>query len=75
MMTKRLPCNTPDCSGTILPATGERTGGYCMPCVQAAAGEEHEAFVRANRQNLNEFEGMTDRVEILKPIQLSDRLQ
>ena len=46
-----------------------------MPCVQAAAGEEHEAFVRANRQNLNEFEGMTDRVEILKPIQLSDRLQ
>lgn len=67
-MTNRISCKTPDCSGTILPVTAERTGGYCMPCVQAAARKEHEAYVRANRRDVNEFEGMTDRVEILKLI-------
>lgn len=67
-MTDRLPCKTPDCSGTILPTTAERTEGYCMPCVLAAARKEHEAYVRANRRDVNEFEGLTDHVEILKLI-------
>jgi hypothetical protein len=52
----------------ILETTAERTGGYCMPCVQAAAAKEREEYVRKNRRDLNEFEGVTDAVEVLKII-------
>ncbi len=34
-MTDRIPCKNPTCTSTILPQTAVRTGGYCMPCVQA----------------------------------------
>lgn len=39
-----------------------------MPCVQARAKQEHDAYIRANRRDVNEFEGVSDRVEILKII-------
>lgn len=39
-----------------------------MPCVQAIAKQERDAYIRANRRDVNEFEGISDRVEILKTI-------
>ena len=39
-----------------------------MPCVQARAKQERDAYIRANRRDVNEFEGVSDRVEILKTI-------
>lgn len=65
-MTERLNCTNPECSYTILPTTAEKTGGFCMPCVQRKAREEHEEFVRKNRRDVNLFEGLEDPVEILK---------
>jgi len=29
-MSVKIPCK--ECSALILPSTGERTGGLCMPC-------------------------------------------
>lgn len=37
-----------------------------MPCVQAAAKKEREEFIRTNRRDVNEFEGVIDAVEVLK---------
>ena len=67
-MTQKLVCKNSDCSNEIQEATAERTGGYCMPCVQAEAKKEREEFIRKNRRDLNEFEGLTDAVEVLKII-------
>ncbi|MEA2564317.1 MAG: hypothetical protein QOH06_5821 [Acidobacteriota bacterium] len=67
-MTERIPCKTPGCTGTILPATAQRTGGFCMPCVRTAARKEREEYIRQNRREVNEFEGVTDPVEVLKII-------
>ena len=39
-----------------------------MPCVQAAEKKERDEYVRKNRRDLNEFEGITDPVECLKII-------
>ena len=65
-MVERIPCRNLDCTNTILPATAEQTGGLCMPCVQAAAKRDREAYIQLNRRDVNEFEGITDAVEILK---------
>lgn len=65
-MAERIPCKTPGYTGTILPATAQRTGGFCMPCVQPAARKEREEYIRQNRRDVNEFEGVTDPVEVLK---------
>lgn len=67
-MSERIPCKNPECSHTILPATAERTKGLCMPCVQAAEKKERDEYIRKNRRDLNEFEGITDPVEWLKII-------
>lgn len=67
-MTERIPCKTPDSTGTIFPATVERTDDYCMPCLQAIERKVREAFIRENHKNLDELEGLTDRGEILKII-------
>lgn len=37
-----------------------------MPCVQAKAKQDHDAYIRSNRRDVNEFEGVSDPVEILK---------
>lgn len=67
-MAKRVPCKNPDCSHTILEATAKQNDGLCMPCVQAQAKKERDEFVKKNRREVNEFEGITDAVEILKII-------
>jgi hypothetical protein len=67
-MLQRIPCKNPACLNTILPSTAERTGGFCMPCVQAAARTERDEYVRQHRRDLNEFEGINDPVEVLKII-------
>lgn len=67
-MTERIPCKTPGCPNTILAFTAERTNGFCMPCTQAATRREREEYVRRNRRDLNEFDGITDLVEVLKII-------
>lgn len=67
-MTDRVRCTNPECLNTILPSTAERTHGLCMPCVQAAAGKERDEYVRRNRRDVNEFDGITDPVESLKII-------
>ncbi len=64
-MTDRLLCKSPECSNTILPMTAERTNGFCMPCVRAAETAERDEYIRKNRRDLNEFDGVTDPVEIL----------
>lgn len=39
-----------------------------MPCVQADAAQERKLYIEQNRRDLNEFEGITDPVEVLKII-------
>ena len=39
-----------------------------MPCVQASEKKERDEYIRKNRVDLNEFEGITDPVECLKII-------
>ncbi|MFS0836477.1 DUF1963 domain-containing protein [Paenibacillus sp. 1P03SA] len=65
-MTERIPCRSADCRATILPRTAEKTGGYCMPCVQNRERLEREEFIRRNQRDVNLYEGITDPVEILK---------
>jgi hypothetical protein len=67
-MTQKVVCKTFGCSNLILQTTVDRTGGYCMPCVQAVARKEREEYIRKNRRDLNEFEGVSDVVEIIKII-------
>jgi hypothetical protein len=65
-LTDRVTCKSPGCENTILPTTAEKTGGYCMPCVQAKVHREREEFIRNNRKDVNPYEGMDDPVEIIK---------
>lgn len=65
MTTARLACASPGCTRTILPATAEQTGGLCMPCVQERRRIAHDAYVRANRREVNRFAGVEDPVELL----------
>jgi hypothetical protein len=65
-MADRVPCLNSNCANTILPATAARTGGICMPCVQAAARTQREEFIRTHRHDVNEFAGVSDPVEVLK---------
>ena len=65
-MTDRVRCKSANCERTILPATAEDTGGYCMPCVHKAAAEERERHIRQNRKDVDLFAGVTDPVEIIK---------
>jgi hypothetical protein len=37
-----------------------------MPCVQVKAKKEREEYIRNNRRDVNEFEGISDVIEILK---------
>ncbi|PHS14846.1 MAG: DUF1963 domain-containing protein [Blastopirellula sp.] len=39
-----------------------------MPCVREIARKEKAAFIKANRKEVNDFEGITDPVEIVKLI-------
>jgi hypothetical protein len=65
-MSLRVPCKTAGCTRTILAATAAKTDGYCMPCVQGQARRKHEAYVQANRRDVDPYAGMDDPVEILK---------
>lgn len=47
---KRIRCKSLWCRRTILPDTAQRTGGFCMPCVQKAAMKKREEFLK-NRPN------------------------
>jgi hypothetical protein len=67
-MAERILCKNPECQNTIIPITAEETKGFCMPCVQAKARQEYVEYVQQNRIDLNEFEHVTDPVEILKII-------
>ncbi|MFH2056981.1 MAG: DUF1963 domain-containing protein [bacterium] len=67
-MTERIRCKNLECSNMILVSTAERTNGFCMPCVQATARKEREEYIRKHRRDVNEFDGVTDPVEILKII-------
>jgi len=64
-MAERVPCIEQDCSNTILPSTGRRTGGLCMPCVHAKARQAEQDYIRKNRRVVNEFEDVTNPVEAL----------
>ena len=65
-LSNRVPCKTAGCTRTILAATAARTDGYCMPCVQEQARQKHEAYVQANRRDVDPYAGIDDPVEILK---------
>lgn len=65
-MTERLPCQTEGCRATILPTTAAKTGGYCMPCHQEQERQKRQAYIEKHRRTVNVYEGVTDRVEILK---------
>ncbi|MVP01291.1 DUF1963 domain-containing protein [Paenibacillus lutrae] len=66
MTTTRIPCKSENCAAAILPATADKTGGYCMPCQQAMKRREQEEYIRLNRKDINLYENVTDPVEILK---------
>lgn len=65
-MTERIPCKTEGCRATILPATAAKTGGFCMPCHQWQARQKEQAYIEQHRRTVNLYEGLTDRVDILK---------
>lgn len=65
-MSERVPCQTPDCTATILPATAAKTGGLCMPCHQQKLAEEHKAYIAQHRRDVDRYAGVSDPVEILK---------
>ncbi|MEM7244437.1 MAG: hypothetical protein AAF533_03795 [Acidobacteriota bacterium] len=67
-MTTRLPCKTEDCTGTILPTTAEKTGGYCRPCVRAEERRKRQDFIERNRRDVDRFSGVDDPVEIVRLI-------
>lgn len=64
-MSERLPCQTPGCTGKILPATALKTGGICMPCYQQKKAMERQAYIEQNRKEVNRYAGIHDPVEIL----------
>jgi hypothetical protein len=63
-MSERIPCANPDCSNTLLPATAAANNGLCAPCIGAIRKKEHDEYVRMNRRTVNQYEGITDSVEI-----------
>lgn len=63
--TNRIRCLTEGCSNTIQPATAARTGGYCGPCAGRRDLEAREAYIRANRREVDRYAGVVDRVEML----------
>jgi len=72
-MPDRIPCANPDCARTILPITGEQTGGYCMVCVREQAIEEEREEQRLEQERreregreVDPYEGVMDPVEVLK---------
>ena len=65
-MSLRVVCKSVGCSRTILAATAARTGGYCMPCVQAKERQQREAHIRANRRDVDPYAGIDDPLELLK---------
>ncbi len=65
-MSERVACKSDGCSRTILAATASRTGGYCMPCVQAKERQQRAAFIHANRRNVDPYAGLDDPLEMLK---------
>jgi hypothetical protein len=64
-MSERIPCKNKTCSGSILPAIAEKTGGYCRPCLNAMKRKEQEEYIKKNRRDVNLYEGITDLAEIL----------
>ncbi|WP_338286378.1 hypothetical protein [Luteolibacter sp. LG18] len=72
-MVDRIPCKTLGCPNTILPSTAEKTQGLCMPCVHAGLRLERAEYIRQNRRDLNEFDGIEDAVEGLKIIHRTRR--
>jgi len=64
-MVERIRCATPECELTMLPETAAKTGGICMRCVREREDAERSAFIKANRRDVNFFEGITDPIEIL----------
>jgi hypothetical protein len=65
-MTARVACKTAGCNRTMLAATAARTGGFCMPCVHEQARQKHEAYIRANRRDVDPYAGLDDPLAILK---------
>lgn len=65
-VSTRVACKTAGCTRTILAATAARSGGYCMPCVQAKERQQREAHIRANRRDVDPYDGIADPLEILK---------
>ena len=65
-MSLRVACKSVGCSRTILAATAARTGGYCMPCVQAKERQQRAAHIRANRRDVDPYAGIDDPLQLLK---------
>ena len=71
-MSERIPCTNPDCANTILPATAAANNGLCAPCIGAIKKKEHDEYVQLNRRTVNQYEGVSDLVE-MAVIMLSPR--
>src|SRR5688500_14717243 len=62
----RVPCRNEGCSNLILPTTAAANDGFCAPCVQKRHRDEREKFIRENRREVDQYEGLTDVVEIIQ---------
>lgn len=62
---ERIPCKSAGCTRTILPSTTVETGGYCHPCIQEERRKAHQAYVLANRKDVDPFAGLVDPVDII----------
>lgn len=65
-MSEHIPCKNSDCKRTILPATVQKTGGYCLPCYKAIKNKEYEEYIAKNKKDVDLYEGIDDMVEIIK---------
>jgi len=65
MDSARIRCISESCENTILPATAQRTGGYCMRCVQKHAAKERAEYIEKNRRQVDPFAGLTDPADLI----------
>jgi hypothetical protein len=65
---RRVKCVGVDCANMILPTTAEANAGLCAPCAEKRQAEERRRFIAENKRLVDPYEGITDRVELIRAI-------
>lgn len=62
---ERIACIKPDCKGDLNPLFEKHLKGYCMPCFDAIEKAARDLYIKNNIRDLNPFQNISDKVEIL----------